>query len=64
MGFWESAMEDMGKLMEKRSKEMFEKKTEQQAREEILALVKEYAEKLQKVSESPMHPVYMTARRW
>ena len=50
---------------------MFENKTENQAREEILELVKEYCDTFHnqkkpfdRETESPMHPVFMTIKRW
>lgn len=50
---------------------MFENKTEQQAKEEILKMVENTAtptiirkKHFRKVTEFLMHPVYMTVQRW
>lgn len=50
---------------------MFENKTEQQAKEEILKMVEEYCntyhnqkKHFRKATEFLMHPVYMTVQRW
>lgn len=58
-------------LYKEQEQTMFENMTEQQAKESILSSVKEYYETYRsskkltgKENAFPMHPVFMTAKRW